>query len=259
MLLVYTMAAAGSAAGQINAVPGLAEIQDEIARLDGLGGYYDSRYRHEEQRYWEKIPVWMREDTSRRKRARILDIGCGYGTLLALSTKIYGTGGHCIDVVPFLKPAFARNHNLQFSKANIELDPIPWGVPFDVIIMTEVLEHFNFRSVPTLEKIRAALAPDGRFFLSTPDQKEWGRRTKYYQRLEDIPELNRRQAIVDDHIWVYNKQELLAVLDQAGFVVERLDYSPGVRLRHFNLVARRKDVPPPAPSDQHRSTRQGLR
>ncbi|HWZ31012.1 MAG TPA: hypothetical protein VNX18_06755, partial [Bryobacteraceae bacterium] len=62
-------------------IDGLMAIQKEIVQADGPGGYYDRTYRKMEPRYWTQIPVWMREDAGKRKVARILDIGCGYGTL----------------------------------------------------------------------------------------------------------------------------------------------------------------------------------
>ena len=84
------------------------EIQQDIARADGIGGYYDKTYRPLDS-FWEKIPGWMREDAAERKVERkverILDIGCGYGTLLALATRIYGVSGYCLDVRDYLKPA----------------------------------------------------------------------------------------------------------------------------------------------------------
>src|SRR5665811_2270125 len=61
----------------------LAEIQKARADLDGPQGYYTRAYSKAETGYWEKLPVWMTEDRSKRKVRRVLDIGCGYGTLLA--------------------------------------------------------------------------------------------------------------------------------------------------------------------------------
>ena len=85
--------------------PELIEIQQDIARADGIGRYYDTTYRPLESSFWPKIPGWMREDAAERKVERILDIGCGYGTLLALATRIYGVSGYCLDVRDYLKPA----------------------------------------------------------------------------------------------------------------------------------------------------------
>jgi 2-polyprenyl-3-methyl-5-hydroxy-6-metoxy-1,4-benzoquinol methylase len=213
--------------------------QHAVVRADAPGGFYEKSYEHAEPFYWWQIPGWMEEDAAHRHAKRVLDIGCGYGTLLSVTTTIYGAHGYCMDVTPYLMPPVAARRSLQFSKGNIELDPIPWGGGFDVIIMTEVLEHFNFQPVPTLRKIRDALAPEGLFFLSTPDAKEWGRTQKYYKRLQDIPMPSRGKAIVDDHVWQYSEQELRQVLKDAGFSVVRWDYAPGTGFRHFNVVLKR--------------------
>ena len=62
--------------------PELIEIQQDIARADGIGGYYDTTYRPLEPSFWARIPGWMREDAAERKVERILDIGCGKGFML---------------------------------------------------------------------------------------------------------------------------------------------------------------------------------
>ena len=218
----------------------LADIQRARAALDGPQGYYTREYRKAETGYWDKLPIWMAEDRSKRKVRRVLDIGCGYGTLLAYAAALYGAAGHCMDLTEYLVPQFRNPRNLRFATGNVELDPIPWKEPFDLIIMTEVLEHFNFQPVPTLRKIRDALAPGGLFLLSTPNQEKWGKTTKYYQRLQDVPPANRSQKIVDDHIWQYTERELRDVLAEAGFAILKFDYSTSLDRRHFNVMASRK-------------------
>ena len=212
-------------------------IQQDIVDADAPGGYYDKTYQHAEPFYWWNLPGWMEEDAAHHKASRILDIGCGYGTLLTVATIIYDGHGSCMDVTEYLLPAIQTKRNLQFTKGNVELDAIPSG-PFDVILMTEVLEHFNFQPVPTLIRIRKALAPGGLFFLSTPDAKQWGRTTKYYKRLKDIPMPRPDTKIIDDHIWQYSEKELRQVLMQAGFSVLKWDYAPGIGHRHFNVMLR---------------------
>lgn len=218
----------------------LREIQDQIAASDGKTGYYNTAYRKMESLYWEKIPGWMREDAGQRHAARILDIGCGYGTLLTLATRTYNGHGYCFDINEYLKASFARAHQLVFARGNIELDPLPWREKFDVIIMTEVLEHFNFQPLSTLKKIHEALAPGGVLFLSTPDAHDWGRLTKYYKHLSDLPMPDRSAPVRDAHIWIYNFDELSGLLDQAGFKISRMDYAKGNGNRHFNVLAVRR-------------------
>jgi len=218
----------------------LTAIQDEIARSDGAGRYYQSTYRKMEPLYWQKIPPWMQEDARERKVARILDIGCGYGTLLTLATRIYGAQGYCMDITQYLKPDFARKHELRFARGNIELSTLPWPGKFDVVILTEVLEHFNFQPLPTLRKIHDALAPGGVLFLSTPDQRDWGRLSTYYRRLSDLPMPDPSRRIRDAHIWIYSENEVTSLLDQAGFRIAWIDYAPGNGNRHFNVLAVRQ-------------------
>jgi SAM-dependent methyltransferase len=218
----------------------IAAIQTQIVRADGAGGYYDRAYRKMEPLYWTRIPGWMREDSRKRKVGRILDIGCGYGTLLALSTEIYGAQGYCMDVTEYLKPSFAAPRHLRFARGNIELSPIPWSGKFDVVVLTEVLEHFNFQPLPTLRKIHDALGPEGVLFLSTPDARDWGRVLTYYQNLSDLPSPDPSRKIRNAHIWIYNEEEITTLLDQAGFRIERLEYARGNGNRHFNIRAIRR-------------------
>ncbi len=236
LLTAALLAPAGTKPGDVD--PDLEAVQDHIATFDTPNGYYRTTYRFAEPEYWSFFPKWMREDAKERKVTRILDIGCGYGTLLTLAVKIYGAKGYCLDSTPYAA-ALAKKDGLVFSQSNIELDPMPWTEKFDVIIMTEVLEHFNFKPAPTLEKIRAALAPGGLFFLSTPDAKTWGRVQKYYKRLEDMPAPPKPPAkVVDDHIWVYYRSELTRVVKDAGFKIEQLEISNPKSASHFNVLLR---------------------
>lgn len=217
----------------------LLSIQKEIAEADRPNDFYAKTYSRAEPFYWAKIADWLRADSNSRHFERILDIGCGYGTLLVYASNLYKASGYCMDVTPYLKSDVRWVHNLTFVQGSIELVPIPWPDKFDIILFTEVLEHFNFQPVPTLRKMRAALADGGRLYLSTPDQASWGKRMKYYHRLEDLPEANHDKPIVDDHIWIYSKEELISALQDAGFTIERFDYSPGLNgARHFNVIAR---------------------
>jgi 2-polyprenyl-3-methyl-5-hydroxy-6-metoxy-1,4-benzoquinol methylase len=94
-----------------------------------------------------------------------------------------------------LQPTIMQRYALAFARGNIEKDPLPGGQLFDVAIMTEVLEHLNFQPVPTLKKIHASLRPGGTLFLSTPDADGgWGRSTKYYRSLAEIPALDPNRA-----------------------------------------------------------------
>ena len=220
----------------------IAAIQQAIAEADGLDGYYATGYRRAETAYWQFLPAGMAIHAGKLSghSVRILDVGCGYGMLLSLAVEIYDGQGSCLDIKEYLPKAVREQYGLEFVKANAELDPIPGG-PYDVIIMTEVIEHFNFHPLPTLQKLHDALAPGGRLFLSTPDSAQWGRLYDFHRSLDDIPlppQANEpRPETTDEHRWMYSASEITGILDAAGFQVMEVEYSPGIRGRHFNIVA----------------------
>jgi len=232
-----------------NFVPLLKKIQDDIAAGEAKHEeytYYQNEYRKSETQYWYKIAGWMVEDSvervykTKKPTEKILDLGCGFGTLLTYASIIYGAEGICLDVNNYLFPEFQSKYKLAYIKGDIEREPLPGPEKYDVIILTEVLEHFNFDPVPSLIKIYNTLAPGGSFFLSTPDSDAgWGRIYKYYDELSEIPPVDLKAKWIDAHIWQYNKDELLMVLKAAGFIVKRMDHSyvktKEGQLGHFNV------------------------
>lgn len=217
--------------------------QDEVAATPADD--YFSVYRSQEANYWTEIARWLHETAAGSGRPRSLDVGCGYGTLSVFLANLFDGEVHCIDMLEDrFDPGLAQRNGLRFVAGNIEIDDaLPWPGPFDLIVLTEVLEHLNYYPVPTLIKLRDALAPDGRLFLSTPDGGEWGRVTTYYQSLDEmplpetaIPYLESGEwDYVDAHIWQYTQDELERVVAEAGFRVIRAGFAPGVVYRHFNL------------------------
>jgi SAM-dependent methyltransferase len=226
-------------------VAAIAAAQATIAAADqSKDAYYAKDYMPVEARYWTHIAGWMVVDwveraiIAQQPVTAILDLGCGYGTLLAYAAGVYGANGTCVDVVQYLQPAVMQRYGLTFVAGNIEKDPLPSGQLFDVAIMTEVLEHLNFQPVPTLRKIHASLRVGGTLFLSTPDADGgWGRTTKYYPSLAEIPALDPDRAWIDGHIWQYNQAELEGVLHAAGFKIRKIERSAGTQGKHFNVWA----------------------
>ena len=228
-------------------------IQAAIAAADPTAeSYYASTYRREEPKYWTRIAGWIVEDSIYRRfidntpANTVLDLGCGYGTLLAFAAVTYSAPGLCYDVIPYIQPDIQRRYGIRYDKLDIERDPFPKDLQVDVVLMTEVIEHLNFHPRYTLKKIYAALKPGGAFFLSTPDaDKGWGRVFTYYKSLDEMPPPNPAAAWIDGHIWQYTEAELRQVLQEAGFIIKRMAHAPGAVGRHFNVWATK----PPARID----------
>lgn len=210
--------------------------QKEIAATDPHP-YYLTAYRDEEIRYWLYISKWLSElKKSRFQVRRVLDIGCGFGTLALLCRLMFDCELYCTDMNDgYLSTALRDKYDLNYAVNNIERDDFPWPLQFDIIIFSEVIEHLNFSPIPSLQKIRGLLAPNGKVLLSTPDAKKWGRTTRYYERFDDIPWPTASTPLVDDHVWHYTKDELLNVIHSSGFRIDKHRYSPGATNRHFNL------------------------
>ena len=208
--------------------------------VSGFGPHphYDAEYRPQEEAYWSHLPAWIWMD--QRPAQRSLDVGPGFGTLLAYAHLATGAVAHGFDFDPvYMTEGLRSLDGIEWAQGNIELDEIPWPGPFDFIVFTEVLEHLNFRAEPTLRKLAAALAPGGRIYLSTPDAAQWGVTTAYYASYDELPQPSpdRRHEVIDDHIWQFSRDELESVVAASGLAIVRFAYSPGsFGNRHFNLT-----------------------
>lgn len=220
------------------------ECQDIITSSEGTNLYYQHAYRETELSYWVHIPKWimdMKKDGHGVRRC--LDIGCAYGTLAVYCRNLFDCDVYTTDMMStYISQKMAKENGITFFEHNIEFDEFPWAedTKFDIVIFTEILEHLNLYPVPTLRKIRSLLSDNGRLFLSTPDSASWGITTKYYSSLAEIPiSKTENQKLVDDHVWQYSRDELLYVLEESGLSVEKMEYSPGVAGKHFNLCLRK--------------------
>lgn len=223
----------------------LTKVQNEIASSE-TNPHYAKKYRGMEIKFWLNIPKWIYENKETSKYVG-LDIGCAYGTLALFCKKTMDYEMYCIDFTDIYRDKnLFKKYNISFAINNIEFDPFPWDVKFDFVIFTETLEHLNFNPIPTLKKIHSVLSKDGKLYLTTPDATEWGRVTKVYNNINDMPPPKKgvplptqKFDLEDGHVYQYTKNELLHILDKSGFQVEKFDYSPAHN-RHFNITLKKK-------------------
>ena len=221
----------------------LAQAQRDIeAALGPVRQYYATEYRPREINYWQHIPRWI---IALPKGIRVLDVGAAYCTLAVFARRMLEAEVTAIDVVPQFKPAALLDaEGIRHVLRNIELDDIGDLGRFDLVIFTEAVEHLNFAPAPTLRKLHDALLPGGTLLLSTPDAaSKWGRTTKYYNSLTDLPPPTPGAAWIDDHVWQYDRAEMEEVLATAGFRVGQTLISPGNDgFTHLNIRAGRPQL-----------------
>ncbi len=97
------------------------------------------------------------------KNSRVLDIGCYPPHLFSL-LKMQGFQVHGISsphepvIYPKIQVLNIENSDLPFSKNH-----------FDLILLTELVEHLLLNPVPVLKNICRVLKPGGHFILTTPN------------------------------------------------------------------------------------------
>jgi 2-polyprenyl-3-methyl-5-hydroxy-6-metoxy-1,4-benzoquinol methylase len=211
----------------------LSRTQEEVEALTG-NLYYATKYRAAEQTYWADIPGWIAEDFSGVSGTKCLDVGCGYGTLALFCKKLLGCDVYLInrDRV-HLGPKMISQNDFKISYTDVELNDFPFTEKFDIILLTAVLEHFNFNPLPTLQKVRNVLSDTGRFYLSVPNaDSHWGKISAYFKSMDDMPMPKKELFIDGTHHYHYKEDELTSLLERAGFKILRKSCSYGI----FNIT-----------------------
>ena len=150
-------------------------------RLDRVQAYYDNladRLVAVESRNWHlqsrmALNLETIDRFVRAREPRVLDVGCGTGFLLE---QLAGRGFHGIGVD--LSPESVEHANRRLAEigaadrltAMVGSAYEPPEGPFDLIALTDVLEHLEDPR-RCLAALRAQLAPDGLLVISTPNRR----------------------------------------------------------------------------------------
>lgn len=173
-----------------------------------LGAYYGPAY------YGKRHSFTDRYCLARRARmlagavsakGKLLDVGCGDGNFLqaAVNDGWIGTG---TDIGGALANARSRGLDVAGSIAEVQ----DRG-PFDAVTMWHTLEHF-VDPKETLEQVRSVIAETGSLVVAVPDaaglQARLFRGSWFHL---DVPR----------HLYHFSQHALDALLDRAGFTVQR--------------------------------------
>jgi SAM-dependent methyltransferase len=187
---------------------------------------------------WERLPDdAVAPDLELRERFllgevhrgdRALDLGSGDGHFThALSRAGADVVG--LDVAQAaLRRARSRYPKLDFVLGEID-GPLPLADnAFDLVWASEVIEHVG-DTARWLSEVRRVLAPSGRLLLSTPSH---GR-----LRLAALG-IERFSEPLGDHLHLYTRRSLQALLDEFGFAPVEIRAVGGPPLLHRTLLAR---------------------
>ncbi len=101
------------------------------------------------------------------KSDRILDIGCSDGKILKELLQRDYTNLYGIDIQEWAKTSLVGT-KIKYQDCDIEKEPIPFRGKFDVIVLSDVLEHL-FSPQTVLYDIRTHLAPKGKVVFGMPN------------------------------------------------------------------------------------------
>lgn len=141
--------------------------------------------------------------------ARVLDVGCGEGRLLA---RLQGLGwtavGHDVDPQAV---AVARQRGLAVTEGDLLAQRYP-DASFDAIVLSHVIEHVHDPGLHLRECLRV-MRPGGRLVLLTPNGASWGHR--HFGR-------DWRGLEPPRHLHVFAPATIRAVLGREGWRVQEV-------------------------------------
>lgn len=199
--------------------------------------------------YWHKrgkagssdpIPLWLPSWLTRYSEygailnqiplgSKILDLGCGDGNV----TRLYLTKGEVIGLdVSTMALARARKRGIQTVQHNLNTLPLPFHAKnFDVVILTDVLEHL-VDPLATLGECTRLLKPNGRVILTVPNFARLGNRFRMLAGDPiDILHFDKYGDEVE-HLHWFTKPKLIYLAKKAGF--KTVDFVPtGLRSLGF--------------------------
>jgi SAM-dependent methyltransferase len=187
---------------------------------------------------WERLPLELEpSDFAIRRRflladvrrgELVLDLGCGDGRFTA---ELAGAGAVAVGVEiarAAVDRAQANHPGLDFRLAPID-GPLPLDDnAFELVWASEVIEHVA-DTARWLSEIRRVLVPGGRLLVTTPSH---GRLRLALGGIERFSEP------LGDHLHLYTRRSLAAVLGQFAFDDVRVRSAGGPPLMRRLLLAR---------------------
>lgn len=161
------------------------------------------------------------------KRGKLLDIGCGDGSVTQKIVSRSYLIPYGVELVPrnVLK---ARNRGIKAKKCNLLQEKIPFREKFDVVFAGEILEHL-IETEKLVRKMKALTKSNGTIIISIPNTAAWYNRfLLFFGFLPFWIESGSEKSFgtlygkVNGHVRAFTKKSLVEILEYSGLRVERL-------------------------------------
>jgi len=158
-------------------------------------------------------------------RARVLDVGCGTGSvseIIAAECEATITG---IEPDP-VRAAAARRRGLTVVEGYLTPDFFPAHGRFDAILLVDVLEHLASPGV-LLRTVLPGLNPGGRVVVSVPNVAHWSVRRRLLAGRFDYDGYGIMDAT---HLRWFTRRTLGLLFERTGYTVVTRDGTLGLQL-----------------------------
>lgn len=154
---------------------------------------------------------------------RVLDLGCGDGTVAALMRDAGRVSPVALDWAADAV-ARARGRDLAAVRSAVDGPGLPFaGRAFDAVVMSEVIEHLVDPDL-ALEESRRVLVPGGHLLVSTPNLAAWFNRLlllagvqPVFSEVSRIGVFGRPGHQVVGHLRLFTARALVELLRAHGF------------------------------------------
>jgi SAM-dependent methyltransferase len=193
---------------------------------------------------------WLEAEAKRAgPNAAVLDVGCAYGNMLTmLNARMNKPASVRLEGIDLHEPGMAYANAFArlvpgYQNCRYQVADLTKGLPFadgsfDAINLGDVLEHIDDPPA-ALRELRRLLRPGGGLLISTPIEDSLFKRLarlanklsggrvykKYYKgkdtELDEKGQPKMNPSVGNDHVSEMPYKKLIAMLKDAGFVVEK--------------------------------------
>ena len=156
----------------------------------------------------------------------LIDIGAHYlhGLLGAFHLGYKNIFGTDIDIFNSISTDRAKKINAIIKNCDLKKENIPFhNQSFDIILLAETLEHFNFHPKKVFEEIARVLKPSGELIITTPNLLRSNNRLKCILG-KSINFDIREDYTPGTHYREYSAAEIEYLLNIAGLKMKKLKY-----------------------------------
>lgn len=160
--------------------------------------------------------------------ARVLDVGCGTGSVSCILIKT--RGARLIGVEPDAeRAAVARERGIEVHQGTLNPELLCALGVFDVILLADVLEHLSDPSA-LLQMVRKGLNEGGAVLASIPNVAHWSVRIDLLCGRFDYQDCGIRDAT---HLRWFTARTVRTLFESNNFQVVTLHHTAGVTLPEY--------------------------